>query len=53
MTINIAVAVAEGLVMAADSWVQMANSAGKVSTTHSSAEWMGCRFKKRSNSPIS
>jgi len=38
MTINIAVAVAEGLVMAADSWVQMANSAGKVSTTHSSAE---------------
>jgi len=38
MTINIAVAVAEGLVMAADSWTQMSDDAGNVSTTHSSTE---------------
>jgi len=38
MTINIAVAVAEGLVMAADSWTQMSDAAGNVSTTHSSTE---------------
>jgi hypothetical protein len=38
VTINIAVAVAEGLVMAADSWTQMSDSAGNVSTTHSSTE---------------
>jgi hypothetical protein len=38
VTINIAVAVAEGLVMAADSWTQMSDDAGNVSTTHSGTE---------------
>jgi hypothetical protein len=38
MTVNIAVAVAEGLVMAADSYSQMSDSNGEVHATHNSVE---------------